>query len=434
MPGMDLTLFDKVLKDVYGPAIQEQLSLMNVFSDFVEENETATWTGRQVRYPIHIGRNQGVGAAPENQALPVAGKQQYAEVVIPAKYNYGRVRLTAQVIKQSLTDRGAFERAMESEMTGLVRDLANDMERQRFSAGTGVLALVNGTITDTTTATFAVDSPYGVSAVVNGCRFLNPGMTVAVIDPVTDATVEGTFTVNTINAAGTVVTMTAALGVGLSNNARIVRWNSADATGATNNLGHESMGLLGLIDDGTYVGTLHGVNRTTYPIFKSPVIGSIATLELDEIQQGVDAVDELGKGDFGANGVFFCHHSVRRAYLSLLTADRQYTSGMPVKMDGGVAHAGIKRAGEITYGDRPWRIAKHAPYNMLFGILKGSLTRYILVKGEWADDDGTVLRNVFGYDVWDGFYRLWDELHTDRPNDGFRLDGITAVPTINHIY
>lgn len=434
MPGMDLTYFDKVLKDVYGPAIQEQLSMLNVFSEFVEENETATWTGRQVRYPIHVGRNQGVGTAGENQPLPRAGKQSYAECVIPAKYNYGRIRLTAQVIKQSLTDRGAFERAMESEMTGLVRDLANDLERQRFGAGTGVLCLVNGAMTDTTSTTIAVDSPYGVSAVVNGCRFLNPGMTVAVIHPVTDATVEGTFTVSTINAAGTVVTFTAAIGAALSNNARIVRWNPEDATGATNNLGKESMGLLGLIDDGTYVGTLHGVNRTVYPIFKSPVIGSVATLELDEIQQGVDAVDELGKGDFGANGVFFCHHSVRRAYLTLLTADRQYTSGSPVKMDGGVAHAGIRRAGEITYGDRPWRIAKHAPYNMLFGVLKGSLTRYILVKGEWADDDGTILRNVFGYDTWDGFYRIWDELHTDRPNDGFRLDGITAAVSINHIY
>jgi hypothetical protein len=431
---MDLTYFDKVLKDVYGPAIQEQLSLMNIFSDFVEENETATWTGRQVRYPIHIGRNQGVGASAEAEALPRAGKQQFAEVVIPAKYNYGRVRLTAQVMKQSMSDRGAFERAMEAEMTGLVRDLANEMERQRFSAGTGVLCLAYGAVSDTTSTTFAVDSPYGISGQANGCRFLNPGATIAVIHPTVDATVEGTFTVSTINAAGTVVTPTAALGFTISDNARLVRWNPDDATGATNSLGHESMGLLGLIDDGTYVGTLHGVNRTTYPIFKSPVVTSVATLTLDEIQQGIDAVDELGRGDFGSNGVFFCHHSVRRVYLALLDSVRRYTGQGLFDMDGGVKHAGIKRPGEITYGDRPWRIAKHAPYEMLFGILKGSLTRYVLVKGEWADEDGTILRNVFGYDIWDGFYRIWDTLHTDRPNDGFRLDGITATLNVNHIY
>ena len=434
MAGLDLSAFDKVLKDVYGPAIQEQLNQLNVFSDFIEEDDSVTWTGRQVRYPIHISRNQGVGAATEGSRLPRAGAQGYAEIIIPCKFNYGRIRLTAQVIKQSMSDRGAFTRAMESEMTGIVRDLANDLERQRWGSGTGVLALVNGQQNFSATTWVAVDSNYGMSGVANGARFLNPNMTVVVLDPTTDSTIEATMTVVAIGSTGSYFTIGATTDTTLSDNARIVRYNVDVAAGTTNNLNYESMGLLGLIDDGTYCNTMHNVNRTTYPIFKSPVISSVGALSLDVIQRGCDATDELGKGNFGQNGHLFSHHSVRREYLKLLGYDRRYTGADLRSPDGGTKQAALKRGGEITYGDRPWHVAKHCPYGTLFGILKGSVVRYALVKGEWADEDGRILRNVFDYDTWDAFYRIWDNLHTDRPNDGFRLDGINATIAVNHIY
>jgi len=67
-------------------------------------------------------------------------------------------------------------------------------------------------------------------------------------------------------------------------------------------------------------------------------------------------------------------------------------------------------------------------------MLKGSVVRYVHVKGEWADEDGAILRNVANYDKWEAFYRIFDELHTDRPNECFRLDGITATVNTNHIY
>ena len=98
MAGQTLTGFDSALKDVYGPRIEEQLSLMNVLTDWIEENDSAEWTGRQVIYPIHVTRNQGVGATTEGSKLPPAGSQGYAQVKIPECFNYGRIELTGQVI------------------------------------------------------------------------------------------------------------------------------------------------------------------------------------------------------------------------------------------------------------------------------------------------------------------------------------------------
>lgn len=386
-------------------------------------------------YPIHVSRNNGVGASGESAKLPPAGAQGYADVKISAKYNYGRVQLTGQVIKASLQSKGAFTRAMESEIKGLVRDLANDRERQFFGAGDGVVALVQSAQTSTANNTFFVDSPFGVTPTTNGTRFMNPKDTFALVGT-TGTTVNSTFTVgNTLSTTGGYFVASAVTAtITFSDNERIVRYNADVTAGTTNNLSNEVTGLLGIIDDGTYLNTLHNINRTSYPIFKSTVISSVGQLSLDVIQRGIDNADELGGGNFGSDGVFFCHHSVRREYLKLLQADRRYAGADLKSPDGGTKGAALKKGGEITYGDRPWKIAKHCPYGTLFGMLKGSVTRYINVRGEWADEDERIFRNVAGYDMWEAFYRIFDELHSDRPNECVRWDGINATVSIAHIY
>ena len=436
--GQTLAAFDSALKDVYGPRIEEELNLVNPLTDFIEENDSADWTGRQVTYPIHVSRNEGVGAGGEGDPLPAAGNQGYANVKIAEKFNYGRIELTGQVIKSSLQSKGAFTRAMDAEIKGLVKDLANDRERQFFGSGTGVLALVNGAQCMTNSVTLTIDSPFGIAPTTNGARFINPNMTIAVLDAITATTIEGTITVSSMGSStGSTIVLSGTQSVTFSDNARLVRCKvvtGVSVTGAKNNFGNEVMGLLGIFDDGTYANTLSNINRTTYPVFKSPVISLGGALSLDAIQRGIDASDEIGGGDFGSNGVFFTEYSVRREYLKLLQPDRRYSGADLTSPDGGTKKAALKKGGEITYGDRPWRIARKAPYGTLFGFLKGSVTRYIHVRGEWADEDERIFRNVAGYDKWEAFYRIFDNLHSDRPNEGFRIDGITATVVVNHNY
>jgi len=434
--GQTLTAFDAALKDVYGQRIEEQLNMTNPLTEWIDENDSADWTGRQVTYPIHVSRNEGVGASAEGDPLPAAGNQGYAQVKIPERYNYGRIELTGQVIKASLASKGAFTRAMESEVKGLVKDLANERERQCFGAGNGVLALINGNHSTTTSGTFLVDSPYGVTPTTNGCRFLSRGAFYAVITT-GGTTVEGTFTCgSTLSSTGGYFVASAyTSGVTFTDNAYIVRAKRVvgiTTDGAYNSYNNEPMGLLGLIDDGTYANTLSNINRTTYPIFKSTVISSVGALTLDVIQRGIDASDELGGGDFGANGVFFCGYDTRREYLKLLQADRRYSGADLMAPDGGTKKAALKSGGEITYGNRPWKVSKKAPYGTLFGMIKGSVTRYIHVRGEWADEDERIFRNIAGYDKWEAFYRIYDNYHSDRPNECFRLDGITTTVQVLH--
>jgi len=367
-------------------------------------------------------------ATSENGKLPDAGNQTYVEHKIPIRYNHGRIQLSIQTIKHSRSNKGAFKRALDQEMQGLVRDLSNDLNRQMFGWGKGVLALLNGDPGTTTTLT--LDAPGGVAGSLHGNRFLNVGMNVTFHNPADDTIrAGGARTITAVSADGTQATINAAADAALADNDWVVRaakpTTAAIADTAINN---EHMGLLGLVDDGDFVNILHNVNRTNYPIFKSVNIASVGPLSADILQRGIDIADQIGEGQIQ---FLLCHHSVRRAYLTLMEADRRYaTRGDLQSPDAGTKVAKLK---EITFGDIPLFVDKDAPYGTLLGIDPTPFTRWVEVEGEWADDDGTVLLRLADVDAYEARYRIFENYSCDRPASCVRWDGITANAVVAHI-
>jgi hypothetical protein len=271
-----------------------------------------------------------------------------------------------------------------------------------------------------------VDSPGGVSGTTGGTRFIRKGMTLASINATS-----GTFNqalgglVTAVSATGTSFTVTSALSATDLDNNWVVRAAIAAPTSlADTSYNKEPMGLLGLVDNGTYNWTVGGLSRTTYPQLNSRVQSTVGALSLDAIQANFDVADQLGDAEIDT---LACHHSVRRAYLALLEADRRYTAGDLSKPDGGTV-AAKKRSSRsyVTFGDVPIVEDKYAPYGMLFGLDTRYMKKYVQIKGEWANESGAILRQVTGQDVWTAFYRLWENYHCSRPNTCFRMDGITA--------
>ena len=193
----------------------------------------------------------------------------------------------------------------------------------------------------------------------------------------------------------------------------------------------EPEGLLSSIDDGTYVINYHNLSRTTYPIIKAYVVSNVGSFSLDAIQQPIDAVNiKVGKNI----DLFACEHAVRRAYLALLEADRRYTGADLMSPDGGTKAAKKPTGRNITYGDIPFLVDRDAPYGMLFGINKGSHVRYVENEGQWADDEGHVLKWVAGYDQYTAFYYLLENYHCHYSNRNFRLEGISVNQLVVHSY
>jgi len=424
MPGSDLTQWDPLFKDDYAPAIVNQLQEENNILKFMEsEAPDDTWQGRKKVIPIKIGRNYSAGSIPTGGRLPQAGRSVYKDFEVPMRNTYGRVGFNRDVILQSRNKKGSWQQVIPAEMDGLTEALSFHRNRVCWGYGSGILALVNGTITNSTTVT--VDSPGNVAGSVLGNRYIygdsTSGMYVAFIDG--SGNIEATRTVTGVAAAGTSITVDAA--VSLTDDDKIVIAQNA----TQNSYNQEPEGILAGDDDQTYVATYHGLSRSTYPQLQSYVVTGVGGLSLDAIQQPIDAVSIR----VGASIDFFAaEHAVRRAYLTLLETDRRYTGADLMSPDGGTKAAKKPTGKNITYGDIPIVVDRDAPFRMLFGMNKASWTRYVEDEGSWADTEGSVLKWVNDYDQYTAFFYIYDNFHCQQPNRNFRMEGIDVNQLIVH--
>lgn len=421
-----LSAWDAVLKEYYESSVVSQIENKTRILKSFGEADAPTVDGRRVVFPLHIGRNTGVMSSVEGATLPTAGRQNFIDIHIPLRKTVGRINITKDVIDASRTNRGSFKRAMATEMDGLVRDIADYRNEVLCGYGTGVLADLAGT--ESSATSWQLKDPGDFVGTVNPNRFIIPGMTIALIRSGA-VLANSAVTVSGVTESGSFDTITVAANTasGLVDD-KLVRAATTTTTAVTNtDYLNPVMGLLGLVDDGTFVQTLHGVNRTTYPVFRSFVLSSVGALSLDAMQRAFDAAETKGQGTISQ---MWCEHSVRRAYLTLLEADRRYTSEKLMKPDGGTVAV---KGSDITFGGVPFLTERDFPYGFIVGVDQDTLQRYVNVRGEWEDEDGAVLSR--SQDTHD-FTALWymkDNFSCDRPNSNFRMDGITVTALAIHV-
>lgn len=420
--------YDEVLKIRYEKGIVDALNQEQPLLNLMKR-ETEGWSGKQVTFPVKLGRNFSATATAEGVAIHDAGAQSYKDFVVPVKYNHGRIQLTAAVMKASENSKGAFARALGSEIDGLVLDLANYRGRVANGYGVGVLCLVNGDPGTTTTIT--VDSPMGVAGSVNGAKYIQVGMFVAFVNPTGPAIRAGGFrTVATVASDGNSFTISAAADAAVADNDWIVIAQNATGTALTDTTTNlEQMGLLGMVDATTYVSTFHGIDRSASPgtQLASIVIASVGALSADVIQRGIDSVYQKARGK---TSHLVMEHATRRAYLVMMENDRRYMGASLMKPDAGSAAAKMK---ELQFGDIPIIVDKDTPYGTIFGIEADTFTRWILTEGEWADETGAILRFVANMDSYEAIYRIFDNFSCENGGRNFRLDGITVNAVVVHL-
>jgi hypothetical protein len=162
-------------------------------------------------------------------------------------------------------------------------------------------------------------------------------------------------------------------------------------------------------------------------VFKSFVLSSVGALSLDAMQRAFDAAETKGQGNVTE---MWCEHSVRRAYLQLLEADRRYTSEKLMAPDGGTKAV---KGSDVTFGGVPFRTERDFPYGYIVGVDNSVLQRYVNVRGEWEDEDGNVLFRSQNTHDFTALWYMKDNFSIDRPNTCFRMDGITITALAIHI-
>ena len=424
MAGETLTNIDKILKDNYQDVVREQVSTFSPLQEYIDKATDVQWEGRAAIEAAIMSLNEGSGVSiGEGGSLPTAGNFDPQNFTIPMRYDYGQIQLTKQAIDSAKTSKGAFKNVFKTSMETMVKNLKREQARKLFGAGKGILGLVNGDPSTGTTIT--VDAPGNVAGATGGARYIRKGMIVAFLNPsalTSTDSVRCVRTVSSVGADGTTFVIDSAADASIADNDYIVRCPTTSITtvGGTS-YGIEPMGILGLVDDGTYLDTLMGLSRTTYPQLKSRVQSSVGSLSLDAIQTNFDVSEQLGDDQID---VLVCEHATRRAYLALLEADRRYSGEDLMSPDGGTK--AVNRKQWITFGGKPMVTDRNCPYGTLFGISKADLRVYVQNEGEWDDTTGAILKQVSGQDTFYAFYRMWKNYHHSRPNNCFRMDGITT--------
>lgn len=392
-----LTNFDEALKIDYLPAIREQLENSTVLLSKIERN-TKDVEGKRWQLTAHSQRNSGVGAGSET-GLPTAGQQGYKNPYGNVKYNRGRIQLSGPVMKAARSDKGSMVRALDSETKGVVTDLKKDVNYQLMNDGTAVRALVNGDPGTGTTLT--VDNP--------GTNWLFDGMKIDILNPSGGAARANSSAIAITSVdSTTVATMTAALDTAVADNDYVTRAGATDGAGTS----YEMMGLKGIVDDGTYVTTLHNLSRNTYAWWKCSTHseddngGTLRALSRELIQKSISAVEKNG----GTVSMILSGHDLRDAYVSLEKSDNRYVNTLT--LDGGW------RALEYTSGGNgsiPWVVDVDMLPNTIFFLDLNHLFLMEMSGWDWMDEDGAILSRVANSDAYEAVLFKYADLATDRP-------------------
>ena len=147
-----------VLKEQYEGPIREELN-QEVLALELWEKGSSSWMGKQVVIPIHISRNTSVskGSLPGVGSI---GNQGYSQLVTTAKYIYGQFQVDRPLMKSATgSNSGAFLSALDSEMTGLKKDVRNVANRMTIFGGLTKGFLNQKKVSSATTADCTVAAP-----------------------------------------------------------------------------------------------------------------------------------------------------------------------------------------------------------------------------------------------------------------------------------
>jgi hypothetical protein len=427
--GADTQALDGIYKEFYEDYVSEGVNNKNPLKDLFKPQEIE-YGGREVVWNAHVGRNPGVMATGEGSALPAAGNQKSIQARATAKKIIGRVELTPEAIADSTKSEYAFVSARKDEMNRLIDDFARRNEHYLVGTGTGVLGLVNE-VTPTGNTTLIMDSPGGIANTNFGNRFVQPGMVVALVNPATGALrASSAKTVTACAASGANITISAAPSNGADNDYVVQAANESVTDILDTSFQQAPMGIMGLIDDGTYVTNYFGIDRTLYPNYAAYVKASTGAFSTDVIQQSADVVDQKLNGKTTR---MLMEHSTRRLLIQATDADRRYIGAQLMRPDSGTA---AMKQGDLTLGEIPVTVIRDFPLDVIMGLDEEGMdaVQYVSEKGKWVDEDGSILTRqgsgssaTHKFEAW--YYQRFQNV-VRNPGLCWRNDGITGQTVI----
>ena len=403
------TTASAVLKEFYLPAVRKVMN-SEVFLLSQLEMNSEDIEGKRAVLSINTGRNHGIGARAELGTLPAAGRQGYSEERVPLRYNYGSIKVSGPLMRAMGSDRGSFTRPLESETTGVIRDLKNDVNRQCFGTSNGVIATISGI---NTTNTFPI-----ANATVTQLRQLEEGMVISIGSVANPDLRTASVSITSVNTATKVVTLSAA--VTTANLDLIFR---AGAGGADGGVGQKE--LTGLQTIVAATGTLFNIDPTVSSRWASWVDSNAGTNRAVAENMFTRASMEVNIRSGEQINLWVTTDGVHRGVANLLTSLKQFPSTNQLKagytgIDMGSVAQGQGGGNEVTLV-----FDKDCPGNQAFGLTTKRLQQYRMSDWEFMEEDGAVLSRTPGQDAYEATLFCYHEIATDGRNAQAKIVDLT---------
>lgn len=250
---MSLLAVSNYTKDVWLPRLIHQLENNNdTFFGIIGKRTMQAdriVEGRKTMLKLRVGDSKGQGNIREGGDFPTPGDPDYAEAEIGCARIAHTISFTSDEIAYLDGTPAAAAPIVGEKMLTAKEAMTRDIERQAIGDGTGVLAVVasstSNTITLQTTGQVGRDRYIWIDDIGRA--------TYNIVDPTDGSTQVGNFTVTGINEGTNTLTCAGATMSGASNNDLVVMQGNWASGGVFDSL--EFQGLKAMVDDGnTYMG------------------------------------------------------------------------------------------------------------------------------------------------------------------------------------
>lgn len=409
MPTSSRSDQDAVLKDFYLPGIRTTLN-SQVFLLTQAEQNSEDIEGRDAVMTINIGRNQGIGSRTELGNLPDAGAQSYVTEKVRLKYHYGRIQLSGQIIRDTRSDRGSFTRAVQSETTGMVRDLKNDLGRQSYGDGTGLIGVASGAKTGQTFP--ATGMSRQAFAQLGIGMSIDLGSTSLLSNDIGSGLV-----ITGLARSTSVITVTGTIGI-VASGTRISR--AGNGMFAGNTVQKELTGARSIV---AATGTLFNIDPTANPDWASFVKTSAGVVTEDMFEE-VDQEVNLASGE--QIDLWVTTALIHRKVSALLTGLKRFPGSTELK--GGYTGLDMSTMSQGMSGTNTVSMVYDKDMTetgAAYGFCTKRLTMFSGSDWEFMQEDGAILSRVPNKDAYEATLFAYKELGTDGRAAHGKIEGAT---------
>lgn len=290
--------------------------------------------------------------------MPAPGTDSTKEASGTVQTVYGRFEVSTKAIAATKNDKGSYIRIVDFKMRTVGENLKKDLNAMLNGDGSGALAKVS--------------SVAGQDITVDNALRIRKNQVLNAFTARSGGTQQNAdFTVTNVNYATNVVTVTGTISAVAANSFLFKN------TGRGVNV----MGLLGIVDDGTFLGTLHNIARSGNDFWKANVLANGGTnrdITLSLLQAAEDRVYTIAGGKVS---LWYSNMGQRANYVAILVADKRFVNNM--ELDGGFK--------AVEYNGNPWVLDRDCDKNRVYGLDESVIRFFQLEDVNWMEEDGAIL-------------------------------------------